>query len=83
MLHGVDTFTLSTGTICTVEWTRPEVGVDITQEEQERRMRHFAQTWLNILTEECEEMIRNGEPERAKERWRGTGIDIPPPWLNK
>ncbi len=83
MLHGEDTFVLSTGTVCKVSWTRPEVGVDITKEEQERRMKHFARTWLNILTEECEEMIRNGEPEKAEERWRGTGINIPPPWLDK
>ena len=45
MLHGVDTFTLSTGTVCTVEWTRPEVGVDITEEEQKSRMQKFASTW--------------------------------------
>lgn len=83
MLHGVDTFTLSTGTVCTVEWTRPEVGVDITEEEQKSRMQKFASTWLRILTENCQKLLDEGKPEAAEKRWRETGIDIPPPWLDK
>lgn len=83
MLSGSDTFVLSTGTVCTVEWTRPEVGVDITKEEQERRMRKFAETWLRIVTEECEQLLELGEPELAEKRWRDTGLEIPPPWLDK
>lgn len=81
MLHGVDTFTLSTGTVCTVEWTRPEVGVDITEEEQKTLMRKFANTWLKILIENCNKLLDDGKPEAAEKRWRETGIDIPPPWL--
>lgn len=83
MLHGVDTFTLSTGTVCTVEWTRPEVGVDITEEEQKARMRKFAKTWLDILSSDCQKLLEEGDPEAAEARWRGTGIGIPPPWPDK
>lgn len=83
MLHGVDTFTLSTGTDCTVEWTRPEAGADISEEERKARMRKFAKTWLNILTESCRKLLDEGRPEAAEARWRETGIDIPPPWLKK
>lgn len=77
MLYGEDKFVLSTGTVCTVTWTRPEVGVDITKEEQERRMKHFGQTWYKILVDDCEKMIENGEREKAEARWHGTGISIP------
>lgn len=83
MLSGTDTFVLSTGTVCKVHWTRPEVGVDITAEEQQARINKFAQTWLDILVEECEELLDAGKPEAAEQRWRGTGIDIPPPWLDE
>ena len=82
MLHGVYTFTLSTGAICTVEWNRPEVGTDITEEEQKARMQKFAKTWLKILTENCQKLLNEGKPEAAEKLWRETGIDIPPPWLD-
>ncbi len=81
MLRGVDTFVLKSGTVATVEWSRPEVGADITYEEQQRRMRNFAETWLRIVTEDCQKLLDLGEPELAEKRWRDTGLDIPPPWL--
>ncbi|MCD7730288.1 MAG: hypothetical protein LUI05_02175 [Oscillospiraceae bacterium] len=83
MLSGTDKFTLASGTVCTVHWTRPEVGVDITLEEQQRRMRKFAQTWLGIVKKDCARLLDIGEPELAEKRWRDAGLDMPPPWKRK
>ncbi len=82
MLRGVDTFTLSTGTVCTVEWSCPEVGIDITEEERKARMQKFAKTWLKILTENCRKLPEEGKPEAAEKFRREAGTDIPPPWLD-
>lgn len=74
MISGEDFFVLSTGTVCKVIWNRPEVGVDITQEEQELLMKKFADTWLQILTEDCNRLLEMGETELAERRWNDTGI---------
>ncbi len=83
MLSGADTFVLSTGTVCTVEWTRPETGRDFTQEEREKLTENFAETWLKIITEECERLIETGNSELAEKRWHDTGLEISPPWQGK
>ena len=68
MLSGVDYVTTRRGTVVKITWTAPEVGVDITAEEHQRRINDFAQTWLNIVAEECQKLLNEGKPEEIAEK---------------
>lgn len=83
MLTGVDYVTTRRGTVVKITWTAPEVGVDITAEEHQRRINDFAQTWLNIVAEECQKLLNEGKPEAAEARWKKANIPFPPFWLKE
>ena len=83
MLNGADVFVLSTGTVCTVEWTRPENGSEVTQEEQKKFIENFSETWFRIVIKECERLLETGNTELAEKRWNDTGLEISPPWQRK
>lgn len=85
MLRGTDTYVLSTGTVATVRWTRPEVGVDITQEEFDRRLQRFAAQGVKLITSLCMQLRAEGKYEEAEKWWRNlyAGEAPPPPWQNE
>lgn len=85
MLRGTDTYVLSTGTVATVRWTRPEVGVDITQEEFDRRLQAFATVGLRIHAKVCQKMYDEGDVEGAEQWWKAAfnGEAPPPPWQDE
>lgn len=51
MSEGTEKLRLSTGTVCTVKWRRP----DITDEECQRLMENFAKVWLEEVSDKKEE----------------------------
>ena len=77
MLTGEDTFVLSTGTVCKVRWERPEVGVDITEEEYQRRLQNIADTAYRVYRDECEKLLAAGKEQEAEDLWRAISPSEP------
>ena len=82
MLTGEETFVLSTGTVAKVKWERPEVGVDITEEEYQRRLQNIADTALRVYSNQCRRMLARGEDKEAEELWRSI-FRSEPFWLKE
>ena len=82
MLTGEETFVLSTGTVAKVRWERPEVGVDITEEEYQRRLQNIADTALRVYSNQCRRMLARGEDKEAEELWRSI-FRSEPFWLKE
>lgn len=85
MLTGVDYVTTRRGTVGKVTWTRPEVGVDITQEEFDRRLRKFCEAGRDLIITLCMELREKGKYEEAEKWWRDlyAGEAPPPPWQDE
>lgn len=85
MLRGTHTVVCSTGTVGTVHWSRPEVGVDITQEEFDRRLRKFCEAGRDLIISLCMQLRAEGKYEEAEKWWRDlyAGEAPPPPWQNE
>lgn len=83
MLSGCDVFTLKSGEVGKVHWTRPEVGVDITQEEYDRRVQEFGRAYVTLFSNECMRRYNAGKIDEARDLWESSGIIATPPWERK
>ena len=81
MITTTKTYILSSGNECTVTCHRPEIGVDITRDEYDRRLQDIGEKAYNLYCRECERLVKAGENGKAEKLWRAVFPQLEPFWI--
>lgn len=72
------TYTSSSGNECTVTCHRPEIGVEITRDEYDRRLQDIGEKIYEVYLSECDKLVKTGESEKAEKLWRAAFPQLEP-----